>query len=258
MKLFLLAAFAFIVQSSGAQTYLTIIGTQHNPTDNINSSNLADQLNKIKPDVILMELDSSLMNDKGDFLVNSNELEPTAVKKHLKNYPTALRPFDYKNRNKFYAENKVFDKENKFFHTLDSVYNNNLLDSLSLTVYQNLIQVNNILNLVFTGDLKEINSPTAQSISRLRQDICYNQLLGICYRNKYLNRYAAFWKQDGDFWTFRNRTMIDNILKYCAQFKGKRIVVLTGAMHKYFLTDGIEKKQQAGNITLKEFWEYIN
>ena len=257
MKIFLLATLVLITQFSQAQTYLTIIGTQHYPTENINSQSIYEQLNKIKPDVVLMEQDSSTMSDDGEFLINSNELEPTSVKRLEKDYNVIVKPFDYKNRNKFYADNQIFTKENSFFHSMDSVYSNKLMDSLSYCVYRNMIEVNTILNTMGSNaDLKELNSVTYQQVSKLRQDLNYNGFLGICYRVKYMQQWAKFWKQDGDFWTFRNNTMVDNILKYCDQYKGKKIVVLTGAMHKYFLFDAIEKKQKANHIILKEFWEY--
>ncbi|HWZ04450.1 MAG TPA: hypothetical protein VNX40_12625 [Mucilaginibacter sp.] len=257
MKRLLLAALILITQFSQAQTYLTIIGTQHYPTDNINSQSIYEQLNKIKPDIVLMEQDSSTMNDDGEFLINSNELEPTAVKRLEKDYNVIVRPFDYKNRNKFYNDNQIFTKENRFFHSMDSVYSNKLMDSLSYCVYQNMIEINTILNtLNSNADLKELNMITYQQVSKLRQDLNYNGFLGICYRVKYMQQWAKFCKQDGDFWTFRNNTMVDNILKYCDQFKGKKIVVLTGAMHKYFLSDAIGKKQKANHIILKDFWEY--
>lgn len=257
MKKLLVLSLLFSAHFSWAQTYLTIIGTQHNPTDNINSRSIYDQLNKIKPDVVLMEQDSSTMSEDGDFLINTDELEPIAVKRLLKDYSVIVRRFDYKNRNKFYNDNQIFKKENTFFHSLDSLYSNKLMDSLSITVYQNMIGVNTILNTMnSSADLKELNSVTYQQISKLRQTLNYDGFLGICYRIKYMQQYAKFWKQDGDFWTFRNNTMVDNILKYCDEFKGKKIVVLTGAMHKYFLFGAIEKKQKDHNIVLKEFWEY--
>jgi len=204
-----------------------------------------------------MEQDSSTMNDSGEFLINSDELEPTAVKRLQKDYNVIVRRFDYKNRNKFYNETQLLNKENYFFHSMDSVYTNKLMDSLSISVYQNMIAVNTILNTMgSTTDLRELNSVTYQQISKLRQDLNYNGFLGICYRVKYMQRWAKLWKQDGDFWTFRNNTMADNILNYCDEFKGKKIVVLTGAMHKYFLVDAIEKKQKEHQLILKEFWEY--
>lgn len=257
MKKLLLLPLLFAAIFSRAQTYLTIIGTQHNPTDHINSQSIYKQLNKIKPDVVLMEQDSSTMNDNGEFLINSDELEPTAVRRLEKDYPVIVRRFDYKNRNKFYEDNQIFRKEDIFFHSLDSVYTNKLMDSLSNDVYQNMIAVNAILNTMGSNaNLKELNSVTYQQISKLRQELDYNGFLGICYRVKYMRKYAKFWKQDGDFWTFRNNTMVDNILKYCDEYKGKKIVVLTGAMHKYFLFGTIEKKQKDHNIVLKDFWEY--
>jgi hypothetical protein len=257
MKIFYLCFFLVITQLCLAQTYVTVIGTQHQPTDRINSNDLYRVLNKIKPDVILMELEGSTMSPAGEFLTNSNELEPTAVKRLQKNYAVILRPFDYKDRNKFYADNKVFARESGFFHTLDSVYNNKLMDSLSLITYQHFISVNNILNSVFAGNLKEINSQIAEQLCKLRQDFSYSQTLNlICYRNTYMRPWASFWKMDGNFWTFRNETMVDNIINYCREFKNKKIVVLTGAMHKYFLTDGLQAKQKQEDIVLKEFWEY--
>lgn len=259
MKLFLFYLFFLLTQLCFAQTYLTVIGTQHQPTDHTNSNDLYQALNKIKPDVVLMELESSTMSPSGDFLINSNEIEPTAVKRLQKNYAVLVRPFDYKDRNKFYNDNKVFLRESSFFHTLDSIYNNKLMDSISLITYEQFIKINSILNEVMTGDLKEINSTVAQQICKLRQDFNYRQTLNlICYRNKYMKRWAGFWKLDSDFWTFRNQTMVDNILAYCREFKNKRIVVLTGATHKYFLMDGLTAKQKQENIILKDFWEYEN
>jgi hypothetical protein len=215
MKLYLLTVSLFLVHVCTAQTYVTIIGTQHTPTDHTNSTDLYRVLDKIKPDVILMEQDSSTMSKIGEFLTNSIEIEPTAVKRVQRNYPVIIRPFDYKARNKFYQDNKIFEKEGRFFHTMDSIYNNKLMDSLSLNSYENFIKVNAILNTVLLGDLKEINSSTAQGLCKLRQDFNYVQTLNlICYRNKYMNKYMNFWKQDGDFWIFRNQTMVNNIIKY--------------------------------------------
>jgi len=259
MKLYLLALSLFVAQQCAAQTYVTVIGTQHMPTDHTNSTDLYKILAGIKPDVILMEQDSSTMSRTGEFQVSSSEIEPTAVKRLQKNYPVIIRPFDYKDRNKFYQDNRVFEKEGRFFHTLDSVYSNKLMDTLSLNNYENFIKVNTILNTAFLGDLKEINSATTQGLCKLRQDFNYVQALNyICKRNAYMRQYTGFWKMDGDFWTFRNRTMVDNILKYCDEFKNKKIVVLTGAMHKYFLMEGITARQKEKNIVLREFWEYDN
>lgn len=57
----------FLRNQIQSQTYLTIIGTQHYPTDNVNSNTLYKELQKIRPDIILMEYDSANMDKKREF-----------------------------------------------------------------------------------------------------------------------------------------------------------------------------------------------
>lgn len=239
-----------------AQTYVTVIGVVHNPTDNINSHDLYKELNKIKPDIILLELDNSLMSSKGEFLKSFNGLEFDAAKRLSKDYPVIFRPFDYKDRNKFYKDNNIFDQENKMGYSLDSAYRSKSLGNESSYKYENFLKVNDILNTINNGTLQDINSITAQKTSELRQSINYDDILTVLNSTKSLNRWSTFWKQDGDFWTFRNKSMLDNILSYCNEFKGKKIVVLTGGMHKYKLIRGLTENAKTYNLILKDFWEY--
>lgn len=239
-----------------SQTYLTIIGTQHYPTDKVNSNTLYKELQKIRPDIILMEYDSANMDKKGNFLIQSNENEQVAVKRYLKEYSVIVRPFDFEGRNRFYSQNQTFKKEQDFFSVRDSLFSNGLLDSISNAIFQEFLQVNNILNVLANETLYDLNNKTSMSVTKLRQDLNYNKLLIMCDRNDQLSRYKEFWKQNGEFWIFRNKQMIENILNYCNEFKGKKIVVLTGFYHKYFLHEGLEKVALERGIIMKEFWEY--
>lgn len=130
------------------------------------------------------------------------------------------------------------------------------MDSISNAIFQEFLQVNNILNVLANETLYDLNNKTSMSVIKLRQDLNYNKTLIMCYRNDQLSRYREFWKQNGEFWIFRNKQMIENILNYCNEFKGKRIVVLTGFYHKYLLCEGLEKVAQERGIVIKEFWEY--
>ena len=64
----------------------------------------------------------------------------------------------------------MLTKENYFFHSMDSVYTNKLMDSLSNNVYKNMIAVNTILNTMgSTADLRELNTVTYhQQISEIK------------------------------------------------------------------------------------------
>ncbi|NIM06295.1 MAG: hypothetical protein GTO55_07910, partial [Armatimonadetes bacterium] len=63
---------------------------------------------------------------------------------------------------------------------------------------------------------------------------------------------AVYIREHADEWNKRNGHMADNIARIASQFPGKRIVVITGAEHRYILRDLLSEKP---NIVLKEFWE---
>ena len=58
-----------------------------------------------------------------------------------------------------------------------------------------------------------------------------------------------------DEWHERNRIMADNIMKATKEYPGKRLVVLTGATHRYILRDLLKEES---SIDLKEYWEVID
>jgi len=57
-----------------------------------------------------------------------------------------------------------------------------------------------------------------------------------------------------DQWNTRNKIMADNIIKAVKEYPGKRLVVITGATHRYILRDLLKDEP---NIDLKEYWEII-
>lgn len=59
--------FCLIAVFANCQSRLRIIATVHNPTKYITQDSLTKALDDFKPDVILMELDTSLIDNKGNF-----------------------------------------------------------------------------------------------------------------------------------------------------------------------------------------------
>ena len=54
------------------------------------------------------------------------------------------------------------------------------------------------------------------------------------------------------FWNQRNDHMVKKILYYTKQFEGKKIVVLTGLNHKYYLQDKIGAAMKS-NVKIIDF-----
>jgi hypothetical protein len=242
--------------TSSAQTNITIIGTSHEKTHHNNADSILTVLKKIKPDLILLELDTALMDEKGNFkgrAINNtgNEFAASRIYKELNNN-VILRRFDIEGRSAYYDQHKTFAMENKLGHAIDSLFNSHLLDETSMQIISRYYKMNQSLNELYDSDLKTLNSKEYTKLAGARQYGLYQELLAVIDRTPQLKTYYDFQKEDGDFWTVRNKAMADNITQYVKQFKGKNIVVLTGAMHKYKLIGYLEDLQASFNFKLND------
>jgi hypothetical protein len=228
----------------------------HNPTKNIDDKTILAAIKQVNPDVILVELDSSLMDSTGKVLYKFKSNENTAVEEFRKISNVIVRPYDYKDRNKYYQKTDTFNKEKIFSKLLDSVYIAGALGPAEKTYYENYTKLNRILSEFDNADLATINNESTSALMELRQDMMYNGLLKICESTKGLESIKDFWKENGRFWVFRNAEMTKNIINYAALFAGKKIVVLAGYYHKYMLVKNLKKEQVKEGFVLKEFWDY--
>jgi hypothetical protein len=97
-----------------------------------------------------------------------------------------------------------------------------------------------------------INSETHDSVIRIKHSLWHDIMPAIW--KKYpgwetLVDDSCFEKQQ---WEDRNRIMVNNIVKAAKEYAGKRLVVVTGATHRYILRD-LLKNEPA--VELKEYWE---
>jgi hypothetical protein len=99
-----------------------------------------------------------------------------------------------------------------------------------------------------------INSEAHDSIVRIKHSFWYDIVPTIL--EKY-PEYETLINEDHFFrdqWRQRNRIMADNIIKAAKQYTGKRLVVVTGATHRYILRDLLKDEK---SIELKEYWQII-
>jgi hypothetical protein len=250
MKSILLLATLLLTYSSYGQNRVWLIGTAHEEQEYINADSLLRALNRLKPDVILMELEAKHFNKDftfdttkyplKDYLVtNENRASYTYQQQH----GIQLRPFDMEGRHEFYAKEQYRERENKLFAAMMTMYKSNKLSAACKTDFELLLlALSSYSTLSFTS-LKESNSDVATKFIALKSAVDLDLMISIVKRTKELAGWLAFAELRKAYWQKRNTVMCENIVRYSKEFTGKRIMVLVGNDHKYILQHMLREHQ---------------
>lgn len=250
------------------KTEIIVIGAIHQAVPNYNSDTIVTILNKIHPDFLLQELDSSYFTTDFHFKEKATENEGIASEKYiLKNPKTQMRPFDFEGRNEYRKEIGSRPTDELAVKLLDSLYNKNLLTDAQSKIYKKYKDLLEPLKIAASKDAKSFNNSSNDKICKERQYYQYAKLLEIIkQRSEFSTRFYT--KPNGEkisyekgyalateFWDLRNQTMAKNILKIANENFGKRVVVLTGFMHRYYIISELKRiTKNDKNITIKEFY----
>lgn len=268
MKQLLLLILIFLASSdihSQNQTKareVCIIATNHDIKPHFNPHILDSVLRQIKPDLILVELDSTFFTDdfyfdtiRRPYLVipESSSVETITTYNYKKKNPEVdIRPYDISNRNDFYRQNDYFNMKPAMYQDIfkhassGSVSGRDYRDFMQLAVSLHCI---NNLNI---SSLSELNSESTTNFTFLQNLVYMNSAINLTESIDSLKKYEGFAKWQKDFWEARNSRMIENIILLSEGYE--RTVVLTGNLHKYNLLLGLSSNKP--EIELKEFWEY--
>jgi len=251
------------------KSLIYIIGTDHIEQENFNSDSILYALCKIQPDVIALEGDSSLFNNKFNFKFPTlfklgvaygqakfeNEGKASLNYRNI-NKDVQFRPFDISNRNAFHNKNKLRSNSAKAWNEIDNHFNKNKLTPLNKITWENWLSTNEEYKNLWNHNNYPtvLNGEKAIDICRRRQQFQYDSINQIIQREDALKSHRQFYQINRDFWHLRNKTMVKNIIAIAQEFKSKKIVVLTGASHKYYLLDELNKTSDKDYET-REFYK---
>lgn len=253
---------------SEKKTELVLLGTVHEPIQNFTPDSLYNILVKIKPDLILFEVDSSFFTDEFEFNRTWDSNENIATVKYMKNYEVDVRPYEFTGRNEYRIKIGSRPIDGLVSELVDSLYRTNQLDTLSRKIYQKFLEVNDSLNSFAYLGARAFNNSATDRIAQDRQQYQYKEFLKIIneypiFSNTYFVKddldsisYAEGYQRASEFWDLRNQTMAKNILHFVGHYKGSRIVVLNGYYHRYYLNLLVQHKQDDLGFIVKEFYEY--
>jgi len=255
-------------------TTVCILATVHQANSNYNADSIVAILNLFQPDLILAEEDTFLFETyhKGykqnlqkplfarlgrSFGFGSpEENEGRAIRKYKISHSFVdIRPYDYEGRNAFYEKNSTFSKEDEVNNKIESLANNHLLDGHQTKIWSAYGNINDTLNNLSNQTPYSINQQAYYDMTERRQEYQYHKVAEIVNTNDSLKEYRDFYKTNADFWDKRNKVMAEHIAVFIRQYPKKRIMVLTGSMHKYYLLNELVRLQDQLQFRLKEYFE---
>ncbi len=258
--------FNILFSQTSDKTKIYIIGTIHQSSEILNPQMLFEVLDNIKPNILLQENDSEQISTYfEDIRPNSNE--QNASFKYLQKYPNTLNlPFEFEGRNSYRDYNGMTPTDNLTVKLIDSLYNKKMLSPQNERIYTNYLEANKSLIEFSKKGFKAMNSMQFDSINKIRQNIQHKELIKICetediFSNRFVTKpngqkisYKDGFKLWCNFWDLRNNSMAINIIRTAYQHKGKKIVVLTGVQHKYYLLELLEKYYD-GNYEIIDYFK---
>lgn len=227
-------------QNNRSKTELFIIGTIHAGNKHFDHHTIYKELSAYKPDVILWEQSTPFKKVWGlqtaAFLkIIKPGIEQLALQKYARrNKQIPILPFDtsFKSRTQYLkASTKM---EAAFFDSLSNAW----MNEEDLLLYKNYAEKRNaFIDKLFHSKLATINQPdvvaTSRDLYRLEREsiipLAEKYIKDTSLVNAFIN--------DLNFWEARNDFMVQQIQQYLKQFAGKRMLVLTGLNHKYYLLD---------------------
>jgi len=247
-----------LAQASKPATEIVLVGTVHSPTPKFQEETLVKILNRVKPDLILLELDPSFF-DASNALADKYQrisLESSAATTYVKSARVALRPYDIEGRNKFYQENDYFGREMKLNQEISRLHAAGQLAPEAKLLFESLLSLSAVRDACGADAPEVFNSSACDTAIEKKQFYAFKGIQQIIELTPALKEMTSFWTLADDFWTRRNAAMVSNILKYARELRPARIVVLAGFEHRYFLRKELAAQVAKEGFVLRSYQEF--
>ena len=265
-QLILITLTLLAIENVKAQTGdLIIIGTVHEPMPNFNADSLLNILEKLNPDILLQEVDSSFLTKDFKYKSVWNENEVMATVRYVDKHPeTLIRPFEFEGRNSYKSQRGISQAETPADKLLDSLFGTNELSRRHKKIVERYKKLTDSLVSLAHRSPYCLNNSRTDDLARQRQFYQHHKIRKIVNeRKEFTERFVKTsnnelitlregYNRICDFWDLRNKTMAKNIYKMMVLYPDKKMVVLTGFFHRYYLIEELRKLNK--NINIVEFY----
>ncbi|OPB92800.1 hypothetical protein [Elizabethkingia occulta] len=248
-----------------------ILGTIHYGSENINTESVYKILSNFKPDIILLEAESNIFEKenmlKTDFDgISNNEFQAT-LRYQKENPGVQIKPAELEGRNNYRKELGIYPEAGFVFNKIEELDKKGEI-KLSEQEKKHLSQLDTYWNSVENiakQDLKTVNSKQSDALVDSLMKYQYNRTRDIVNNHNEFTKFRLLssknkkdtitYKEYFNNWSnfegnIRNEGIAKNVIKYYKENPGKKIILLTGFKHRFF----IKKYLESQNIKTIEFY----
>lgn len=272
-KLFTFLVLQFFVFQTKSQevriTDVIIIGTKHSPNPVYNSDSLMKAVLHLKPDLLLLEQDStSYIFKSGVFKPlpgwslylrrisgwSKKDVEGNMIFRYHREFPQIIiKPFDVAyngaEREKYIDEHLQLEKD--FSVAMYDAYDRREMSDYRATVHLERDQyLSFLLQQLRNGMLKDFNTDSTTQVIRQLETLDYVHFKALVDSVPSLKRFSSRVYKDLQLAEHRNEVMVQQILRYINEYRGKRIVVINGLLHRYYQLDKLAPKREQFNFRI--------
>jgi hypothetical protein len=237
-----------------ARAEIVVVGTVHNPTAQFSEETIVRMLERVKPDLILLEFDPSFFDVSGALREEFRNiaLEGKSAVAYAKTAGVPLRPFDIEGRNRFYKEHDYFPRETRLNQEISRLHAADALPLEAKLLFESLLGFAAVRDACASDRAEVINSAACDKALERKEHYAFKGFKRIIETTPALTEMTAFWAMADDFWTRRSRAMVDNIVSQTAALGARRVVVLTGFEHRHFLRRELARR----GVVVREYFDY--
>lgn len=223
----------------------------------MNADSIYEVLLKFKPDIILVELDSSFFYDDFTFntLFNGNEM--IATTRYKMNYPnTQIRPIEFEGREKYRDIIGIYPElAQEFGEAIQQLIANHQISFDDRASINKLVYYDSLVNVLKLSSLQIINSPSSDTIVDSLNYYKYVKLKDISTRydvfaiNNFIDSKGDTTSLRENFALFadfevnkRNESLARNSIHMIEAFPNKRIIILVGFAHRPYILKKLTEK----------------
>jgi len=227
---------------------ISIIGTVHYGNKVFNHKEIYNELKRQKPDIILIEnfrIPKKVWGKPFLRLFGHKFTDETiAYQKYMKKFPmVTILPFDTSINGATYLGERNWVTKNVMGKQISELYKNGAMDSADRFMVERVANLFGNSNPFTEFALDTLNMPWMQDKIRAYHDYLENILPKLVAKYLKDTATAERLKNFNTGWILRNDYMVNSVKRITSNYRGKRIIILVGLGHKYYLIDKLSSFQ---------------